>query len=260
MASPSSNTKGKYTLISEGGGTYKVAGGEQINVATAGAQAFLRLGSGAFVSGKLSPSWKRPAKPIELYEFEGCPFCRKVREAASILDIDVLYYPCPSGGPTWRPKAMKESGKSQFPYMKDPNNGRSMLESDAIIKYLFEEYGDGSVPVTLNLGPVTTLTAGLALLPRGGKGSRYKPSNLPEKPLEIWGYESSPFVKLSREVLSELELPHIYHTVARNSPKRKEMEAKWNTFQVPYLEDPNTKKAMFESSKINEYLYQTYAR
>lgn len=32
MASPSSNTKGKYTLISEGGGTYKVAGGEQINV------------------------------------------------------------------------------------------------------------------------------------------------------------------------------------------------------------------------------------
>lgn len=41
-----------------------------VQVATAGAQAFLRLGSGAFVSGKLSPSWKRPAKPIELYEFE----------------------------------------------------------------------------------------------------------------------------------------------------------------------------------------------
>ena len=29
---------------------------------------------------------------------------RKVREAASILDIDVKYYPCPAGGPTWRPK------------------------------------------------------------------------------------------------------------------------------------------------------------
>jgi hypothetical protein len=23
----------------------------------------------------------RPSKPLELYEFEGCPFCRKVREA-----------------------------------------------------------------------------------------------------------------------------------------------------------------------------------
>jgi hypothetical protein len=28
----------------------------------------------------------------------------QVREAASILDIDILYYPCPKGGPTWRPK------------------------------------------------------------------------------------------------------------------------------------------------------------
>ena len=33
-------------------------------------------------------------------------------------------------------------------------------------------------------------------------------------------------------MLVELELPHIYHTVARNSPKRKEMEDKWGVFQV----------------------------
>jgi hypothetical protein len=26
--------------------------------------------------------FKRPAQPLQLYEFEGCPFCRKVREAA----------------------------------------------------------------------------------------------------------------------------------------------------------------------------------
>ena len=51
------------------------------------------------------------------------------------------------------------------------------------------------VPATLNLGPLTTITAGLALLPRGGAGSRYRPSKLPEKPLDIWGYEASPFVK-----------------------------------------------------------------
>lgn len=42
-------------------------------------------------------------------------------------------------------QAQKETGKSQFPYMKDPNTGKSMLESDAIVKYLFTEYGDGVV-------------------------------------------------------------------------------------------------------------------
>ena len=31
----------------------------------------------------------------------------QVREATSILDIDVLFYPCPKGGPTWRPKVRK---------------------------------------------------------------------------------------------------------------------------------------------------------
>ena len=37
-----------------------------------------RLGSGAFVSGKLSEFKKRPKEPIILYEFDACPFCRKV--------------------------------------------------------------------------------------------------------------------------------------------------------------------------------------
>lgn len=31
------------------------------------------------------------------------------------------------------------------------------------------------------------------------------------------------------------------------------------TWQVPYLEDPNTKKAMFESAQIVKYLEDTYA-
>lgn len=41
---------------------------------------------------------KQPKKPVEIYEFEGCPFCRKVREAVNILDLDVVFYPCPQGG------------------------------------------------------------------------------------------------------------------------------------------------------------------
>ena len=41
----------------------------------------------------------------------------QVREIISILDLDVLYYPCPQGGPNFRPKAIELGGKKQFPYM-----------------------------------------------------------------------------------------------------------------------------------------------
>lgn len=34
------------------------------------------------------------------------------------------------------------------------------------------------------------------------------------------------------QVLVELELPHLYHSVARNSPKRPLLTEKWGTFQV----------------------------
>lgn len=35
-------------------------------------------------------------------------------------------------------QALQLSGKSQFPYMVDPNTGTSMLESDSIINYLWQ--------------------------------------------------------------------------------------------------------------------------
>ena len=38
------------------------------------------------------------------------------------------------------------------------------------------------------------------------------------------------------QVFVELEIPHIYHSVARNSPRRQELVDKWDVFQVPYIE------------------------
>ncbi|KAI9079332.1 hypothetical protein K1719_038631 [Acacia pycnantha] len=46
-----------------------------------------------------------------------CPFCRKVREMVVVLDIDVLYYPCPRNGPNFRLKVAQMGGKQLFPYM-----------------------------------------------------------------------------------------------------------------------------------------------
>ncbi|KAM5559457.1 hypothetical protein ABKV19_020888 [Rosa sericea] len=258
---------------------------KSLDVLGASLALFFRLGCGVFVSGysfsfvpkdeippdqyaldyndskvketsKLGP---RPEKPVEIYEFEGCPFCRKVREIVAVLDLDVIFYPCPRNGPNFRTKVGEMGGKKQFPYMVDPNTGVSMYESDDIIKYLVGKYGDGNVPIALSLGLLTTLTAGLALIGRLGKGSIYTPSRLPPKPLEIWAYEGSPFCKLVREVLVELELPHLYRSCARGSPKRQILYQKVGRFQAPYLEDPNTGVNMFESAEIIEYLKATYA-
>ncbi|KAI4318825.1 hypothetical protein MLD38_032490 [Melastoma candidum] len=246
---------------------------------------FFRLGTGVFVSGysvsiasgneippgqyaldlagikfkETSKIGPRPEKPIEIYEFESCPFCRKVREIIAILDLDVVFYPCPRNGPNFRPKVAEMGGKKQFPYMIDPNTGVAMYESDDIIKYLVTRYGDGQVPLLLSLGLFTTLTEGFAMIGRIGKGTSYVPARLPPKPLEIWAYEGSPFCKLVREVLVELELPHLVRSCARGSPKRNMLYQKAGLFQVPYLEDPNTGVQMFESAEIVEYLKATYA-
>ena len=40
-------------------------------------------------------SFKRPVKSISIYEYEASPYCRKVREAVSLLDLTVTYKPCP---------------------------------------------------------------------------------------------------------------------------------------------------------------------
>ncbi|EKX35174.1 hypothetical protein GUITHDRAFT_43846, partial [Guillardia theta CCMP2712] len=91
-------------------------------------------------------SFPRPALPLQIYEFESCPFCRKVREAVAILDLDVEFLPCPKGGGVYRAQVQEMGGKQQFPFLVDPNTGTKMYESDDIVDYLFRNYGDGLVP------------------------------------------------------------------------------------------------------------------
>ena len=279
----------EYTLKGPQPQKFGVADGELANVLTASGSFVTRAVSGAlcegwtptivegspppgaYTLGELVGRWlketsdvakfPRPATPIKLYEFEGCPFCRKVREAVVWLDLDVQFYPCPQGGPTFREHVKNVGGKSQFPYMVDDNTGVSMYESDDIIDYLYDKYGPGKekVPTLLRAGALTVLTAGFGLAPRMGAGSRYRAAKMPAKPITVYSYEASPFCKLVREKLVELELPHLMRTVGRGSPKRQELKDRRGTFQAPYIEDPNTGVAMFESSAIVKYLEEQYA-
>ena len=228
-----------------------------LDVATSIAATLARLGGGLQV-GALGP---RPEKTLELYEFEACPYCRKVREALTVLDLEALIQPCPKGGTRFRPELERRGGKQQFPYLVDPNTGKEMYESDDIIDYLYDKYGPGKekVPTLLRAGALTVLTAGFGLAPRMGAGSRYRAAKMPAKPITAYSYEASPFCKLVREKLVELELPHLMRTVGRGSPKRQELKDRRGTFQAPYIEDPNTGVAMFESSAIVKYLEEQYA-
>ena len=88
-----------------------------LDVTTSVASTLFRLGAGM----KVASPGKRPEKPLELYEFESCPYCRKVREALSMLDLDALIYPCPKGGPQFREEVKKRGGKALFPFLVDPN-------------------------------------------------------------------------------------------------------------------------------------------
>jgi glutathione S-transferase len=202
---------------------------------------------------------RRPEKPLELYEYEASPYCRKVREALTVLDLEVMVYPCPRGAPRFREIVKERGGKYQFPYFVDPNRHVELYESDEINRYLFETYGTGSVPLLLSLGPLTIASSAAATLLRLGRGMRYRPSTPPARPLELYSYEGCPFCRIVREVLCELELPYLLHNVPRGSARRAELVARAGKMQVPYLVDPNTQLAMFESADIVEYLTETYA-
>lgn len=229
------------------------------------------------------PARKQPAQPLELYEFEASPYCRLVRERLSELDLDVMIYPCPQGGKRFRSVVKKLGGKQQYPFMVDPNTGTSLYESYDIIRYVNETY-EGKARNPKGLRRKLAVGMGVfALLARAAKGLRglkVRSSKAPEKPLELYSFESSPFSRLVREVLCELELPYLLHNTAKarmsdigppefrdkwfKAPKgtsrnRIFLEKHTGRVQVPYLIDPNTGVEMYESAKIKAYLEKTYA-
>jgi glutathione S-transferase len=182
-----------------------------------------------------------------------------VREALSMLDLTTIIRPCPKGGERYRPEVLRRGGKLQFPWLVDPNEGVEMYESDDIVRHLFRNYGDGQVPWSLALGPLTLASAALASALRPGVGIRARPSRAPEQPLELWSFEASPYCRLVREALSSLELTYVLHNVAKGSPSRQGLITRGGRMQVPYLADPNTGVEMYESADIVSYLERTYS-
>ncbi len=245
------------------------------------------LEGGRGVSGTATP--QQPEKAIQLYDMEGCPFCRRVREVLTMLNLDYEVYPCPKNGTRFRPLAEEIiksiGGKVQFPLLVDQNTGVKLQESQDIIDYLFKEYGkSGKTPAkwqNLSKQPVLgTLVSGARLM-HGLKADSSNVSNAaPTKLLHLWSFEGSPFSRLVRERLCELELPFVLHNVAKErwqdmgpavfrakpgpyvpvagGKREKELPKMQGRLQVPYLVDENTNVQMFESKDIIHYLNHTY--
>lgn len=222
----------------------------------------------------------KPVQTLQLYDIEGSPVCRLVREVLTELDLDVLVYPCPKGGQRFRGRVMTLGGREQFPYLVDPNTGRSLYDSSAIIEYLFHCYGGGRVPLAWRLQTINKLSSLVATVPRLGAGTYVRPSKRPELLLELYSFESSPFARPVRERLCELELPYILRNMGKGhwedyllpavrqrvrpgyrarTDNRRKLLAKTGRVAAPYLVDPNTGTALFESQDILVYLDRQYA-
>ncbi|UDL04115.1 glutathione S-transferase N-terminal domain-containing protein [Marinobacter sp. CA1] len=223
----------------------------------------------------------QPELPLVLYDMEACPYCRRVREALTALNLDVDIRPCPKGGTVFRPEAEAAGGKQLFPLLLDPNTDTVMYESRDIVEYLFRQYADRPVPGYYRLRPHQPVLGSIGSAASVLRGLRARPARRPEQPLHLWSFEGSPFSRLVRERLCEYEIPYTLHNLGKEhwtevGPARQRIKpgpyrpipgGKRDAFfqqhqrvQVPYLEDPNTGEALFESAAILDYLDRQYGQ
>jgi len=201
---------------------------------------------------------RRPEQPPVLYEFEACPYCRKVREGLSELDLDWVCRPSARGS-RHRDEVPDFGDRKFFPYLVDPNTGVRMKESEDILDYLHETYGAGRPHIARRVAPLDTLTASLAsaVRPRGRR-VRVQRASDPAELLELYQYEACPACRRVRERLHELDLPFLVRTVAHGSAGRPRLRQLGGEMRVPFLVDPNTGESMYESTTILAYLDDLY--
>jgi len=216
---------------------------------------------------------------LHLYDMEGCPHCRLVREALTELDLDAAIYPCPKGGDRFRNRAVELGGRERFPLLVDPGEGEVLQQSSRIVAYLWRQYGDAEGPGLTSRKPIARIRSVMASATRIGAGLYAKPARRPERLLELYSFESSPYTRVVRERLCELQLPYVVRNCGKASladyllpvvrdavgmnyepasPNRSELLARTGRVAVPYLVDPNQDMGLYDSDRILEHLRHFY--
>lgn len=194
-----------------------------------------------------APRKLTPEKPLHLYEFEACPFCRKVREALSALRLDYISYPCPKGGQRYRPWVKSRGGIEMFPFLIDPNSGAEMYQSADIVRYLFRYYGVTKPPINLRIDVWANATSWLAsaIYPFGRQWHAAKQTN---RVLELFGHEADAGTRRVRARLCEYEIAFLMRP--RLGDKFRQI--------LPTLNDPNCNREIKGADAILNYLATEY--
>lgn len=222
---------------------------------------------------------ERPSGLLHLYDMEGCPHCRLVREALTELDLDAVIYPCPKGGDRFRNRAVELSGQERFPLLVDPSEGEVLLESSRIVRYLWRHYGNGQSAGMSSRTPIAKARSFMASATRLGGGVYARPARRPDRLLELYSFESSPYAREVRERLCELQLPYVLRNCGKStfsdyllpgfretvdlnyapkSPNRQELHRLTGRVAIPYLIDPNQDVGLYESDRILDHLQRFY--
>lgn len=212
----------------------------------------LRLGLGA----RVGAVGRRPTAPLVLYDFEACPYCRKVREAISMLDLVVDVRPCPKAGIRFRPELGKLAGRMRVPTLLDegaPGGRRVLQESEVIVAHLFSTYGTGRPPRRARLGTVGTWTSGLVSGARLHRGKWARASKERETKYELWSFEASAESASVRELLTELEVPYRLMSCAEGGTRRSEVAV------VPTLRDESRGLDLAGADAIRAHLEKEHA-
>lgn len=235
----------------------------------------LRFGRGRrVVAGAGAPPG---GAPLVLYEFEACPFCRKVREAMTELDLVYECRPTARGAARRAEAPTLPSGAASFPYLVDPNTGQAMHESEDILEYLHATYGAGPRTAARRaLTPLVDVGAALASLLR--PGGRFVRAGVPAEPrdlepLVLYGTEGSPGTRRVRERLCELDLVSQVRPVGVGTRRAAALDQAWRALGpgegsreaadieapgIPLLVDPNTAARRAGPEAILTYLEATY--
>jgi anaphase-promoting complex subunit 7 len=239
-----------------------------LDTMTSGLASMARLRYGAAVceSVQLMPLADETSAPpaLTLYEFENCPFCRRVREVVTYLDLRVTIVPCARGS-RHRAAVVAAGGKAQFPYLVDAAAGVSLYESAAIIEHLLARHGGGAaLPSDDFFSPLNTAAAFVPTLLRAGRGGQVSSAAAAAERrgagVVFFSYENNQFCRLVREVLCELDIPYELRSAGKGSRRRDAMlAATGGSSRCPHLLDPLTGASVTDSAAIIDYLYATFA-
>lgn len=77
---------------------------------------------------------------LTLYMRAGCPFSAKVLIECALMGLSITEKNLKD--PAVVDELIEKGGKAQTPYLVDETTGKAMYDSDAIIAYLHERFGE----------------------------------------------------------------------------------------------------------------------